>query len=274
MRPFDILPDEDYRLKMRFEQRPVADFYRPGAAHREVIAERRRWLSIHPEIHTALEPEGVPLLAETIRMAARLNTLPASSAIEDLDNASPSEMCRWLGERWEPDFLLLKPDAQGTFRLRGGGLCFPSHWDLSEKMGRTMAEIHGPVPDLNAQLGRQIDGFLRRMKPGISWQRLNWGLSRTPELNLHPARNLPALDPTVGLDDVWWRIEDQSLVALPESGGILFGIRLVLKSYRDVRADPALRQGMIRALRTMPEPMAAYKGLTSSRQRLIDLLAD
>ena len=207
-------------------------------------------------------------------MAQRLHTLPPNTPIEEVDHLSPADGCRWLGERWEPDFLLMKPDASGVFRLCGGALCFPSHWDLREKAGGSMAEIHAPVPGLNATLGRQIDGFLQRIKPGISWQRLNWGLSRTPELNLHPARKLPALDPTVGLDDVWWRIEDQSLVALPESGGILFGIRLVLKSYRDLRADPALRQGMIRALKTMPAPMAAYKGLTSSRQRLIDLLAD
>ena len=38
---------------------------------------------------------------------------------------------------------------------------------------------------------------LARMKPGISWERINWGLSRSPELNQHPSRKLPRLIETV-----------------------------------------------------------------------------
>jgi hypothetical protein len=173
---------------------------------------------------------------------------------------------------WEADFLLMKPDDAGVFRLYGGCLCFPSHWDLREKLGLPMADIHAPVPGLNETLGTQIDGFLRRIKPGVSWERANWGLSRTAELNLHPSRKLPRLDAGVALDEVWFRIEEQSLVALPESGGILFGIRLVIVPMRDIKADETARQGMIRALRTMPEPMARYKGIAPARERLIELM--
>jgi hypothetical protein len=37
-------------------------------------------------------------------------------------------------------------------------------------------------------------------------------------------------------------------------------------------ADPAARQGLIRALRTMPEPMAIYKGIAPARERLSEIL--
>lgn len=37
-------------------------------------------------------------------------------------------------------------------------------------------------------------------------------------------------------------------------------------------ADPAARQGLIRALRTMPEPMAIYKGIAPARERLLALM--
>jgi hypothetical protein len=40
----------------------------------------------------------------------------------------------------------------------------------------------------------------------------------------------------------------------------------------EIQADPATRRGMIRALQTMPEPMAAYKGIASARDRIIELL--
>ena len=209
---------------------------------------------------------------ETIEMAVSQGILPGAESMEPLAALDPRTRCLSLGGMLEADFLLMKPDDDGAFRLCGGCLCFPSHWDLREKLGRTMAEIHAPVPGLNESLGRQIDGFLRRIKPGISWERANWGLSRTGELNLHPSRKLPRLDTTVDLDDVWFRVEEQSLVALPENGGVLFCIRLVIRPMRELKSDPEARQGMLRALRTMPEPMARYKGISPARGRLLELL--
>jgi len=265
----DILSDQDFGLRMRFDREEVASFFMPGASHPEVIAERRKWISETTETCIAILPEGIALLDETIELASSLGTLPEG---ETFDAPEPSARCQHLGKLWEADFLLMKPDDEGVFRLYGGCLCFPSHWDLREKLGRPMADIHAPVPGLNEKLGRQIDGFLQRIKPGISWERVNWGLARTPELNLHPSRKLPRLDDTVTLDEVWFRIEEQSLVSLPDSGGILFGIKLVILPMSEISADPAARQGLIRALRTMPEPMAIYKGIAPARERLLELL--
>lgn len=267
----EILSDKDFGLRMRFEREEIASFFKPTIAHESVIVERRKWLASEPEKYSALLPDGVDLLDETIQLAISLETLPETVSFSDL---KPQDRCKYLGELWEADFLLMKPDQEGVFRLYCGCLCFPSHWDLHDKLGQPMATIHEPVPGLNETLGRQIDGFLQRIKPGTSWERANWGLSRTPELNLHPSRKLPRLDSTIALDDVWFRLEQQSLVALPTSGGILFGIKLVIIPMPEIKADPAARQGMIRALQTMPEPMAKYKGLSTARERLIELMAE
>jgi len=250
---------------MRFQKGDVAAFFGPGANHTSVIAERQDWIARDPKTHLALLPEGVDLLDETIAMAEALKTLPEGK-FESLD---PTERCRLLGELWEADFLLMKPDNEGVFRMVGGCLCFPSHWDLREKMGQSMTAIHAPIPGLNETLGRQIDGFLKRIKPGISWERFNWGLSRTPERNLHPSRELPRLDSS---GEVWWRLEEQSLVALPKSGGILFGIKIEIRPLTEIKADPKARIGMIRALKTMEESMATYKGISKARERLLQLL--
>jgi hypothetical protein len=40
----------------------------------------------------------------------------------------------------------------------------------------------------------------------------------------------------------------------------------------EIKADPDARQGMIRALRTMPEQMARYKGIAPARERLLELM--
>jgi hypothetical protein len=268
----EILADKDFGLQMRFVRDDVTAFFRPREKNGEVLSERRKWLGESPETYMSLLPPGEGLLEETIRMAIELGTLPAEVCWEEFADLAPIDRCRWLGELWEADFLLMRPDEEGVFRLYGGCLCFPSHWDLGDKMEKPMLAIHAPVPGLNEALGRQIDGFLRKIKPGISWERFNWGLSASPELNLHPSRDLPRLHAGVGAEEVWWRLEEQSLVALPESGGILFGIKLVVKPLSEIKADPDARQGLIRALRTMPERMADYKGITPARERLVALL--
>jgi hypothetical protein len=139
-------------------------------------------------------------------------------------------------------------------------------------MGRPLELIHDVVPGLNEQLGARIGTFLRRMAPGMAWQRANWGLSRSAELNQHPARALPRLDATVTADEVWLRVEHQALVALPKTEGVLFGIRIAVHPLARVKMDPAAVAGLRRALQTMSAEMAGYKNLATARDAIIGML--
>jgi hypothetical protein len=156
--------------------------------------------------------------------------------------------------------------------LVGGCVCFPSSWSFEEKIGRPLDFIHEPVPTLNSQFASPVKQFLARMKPGISWERINWGLSRSSELNQHPNRRLPRLDATVDLNEIWFRVEYQSLVALPRTSGILFGIRLIIEPLQVLRQDQDFATGLARGLQTMPDSVAGYKGILPARKRLLDLL--
>jgi hypothetical protein len=117
-----------------------------------------------------------------------------------------------------------------------------------------------------------VQQFLARIKPGISWERINWGLSRSPELNQHPSRKLPRLDATVTIEEVWFRAEYQSLVSLPKTNGVLFGIRLVIEPLANLMRDEQFVEGLARAIRSMPEAIAVYKGIAPARERLLALL--
>ena len=136
-------------------------------------------------------------------------------------------------------------------------------------MGQPMDFIHAQVPGLNASLGPAIQKFLTGLKPGVAWLRSNWGLSRSPELNQHPDRHLPLLAPDTPADQVWFRVEQQALVALPQSRGILFGIRIIMTPLTELARDSDNRRRLCRALETMPAPMAEYKGLAAVRESLI-----
>jgi hypothetical protein len=253
---------------MRFERGAAADLFLPTGEHEALVAQRRHWLLNEPDTYAALLPDGTALLAETVELAREWHGFTAGNA-----EASDLQKCLALGEFWEPDFLLLKGDADGEIRLYGGCLCFPSSWRLSDKIGKPIEFIHAPVPGLNASIGPAIHKFLAGLKPGIAWLRHNWGLARDAELNHHPDRGLPQLDASVRAEDIFLRVEHQTLVALPKSGGILFGIRVVTHPLVEVQADPVARHRLRRALETMPDAMAAYKGIAFARPKILEMLA-
>lgn len=265
-----VLPEEDYQHSFGLKAGSAEKFFAPTERHADLLAQRRHWLRNEAGRCAALLPEAEPLLEEAITLAGKWKSLPAQLAQADGD---PFARCLALGEAWEPDYALLKPDAaSGRFHLVGGCVCFPSSWRFEEKVGKPLEVIHTPVPHLNKQLASPIHNFLSRLKPGAAWCRANWGLSRSPELNQHPARGLPKLKPQLRLDEVWLRVEDQALVALPESRGVLFGIRMTVIPLAEVKRQPAAARGLVRALRTMSDAMLDYKSLLAAKDELLRLL--
>jgi hypothetical protein len=256
----ELFPDGDYRFHLTLRRAEPAEFFRPRDASGRLLGERTKWLSENPARYAALLPDGEPLLAEVAEIAARDWSVARAGSVHG------------LGGAMEPDFLLLSQDAGGAFRLRGGALCFPTGWALEEKLGHTLDFIHGVVPGLNSALASPIHQFLAKLKPGVAFLRDNWGLTANDELNQHPARTLSAPALPVALDRLWLRVEHQALVALPRTGGVLFGIRIALHRLDEVAKDAAARAGLKRALASMPADVAAYKRLDAVRAAVVGLL--
>jgi dimethylamine monooxygenase subunit A len=267
-----LFPDEDYRFHMRLQRGRPEDFFKATPEHGRLIAERRHWLQSDPESYTACLPECGPLLDETIELLHACRVFSDAEESPGAVKRSVSQRCVSFGEILEPDFLLLKAGEDGGFKLLGGCVCFPSSWSLAEKIGHPLEFIHGAVPGLNAEIGPSIQSFLAKLSPGIAWQRHNWGLSGSPELNQHPQRKLPRLEPSLRIHEVWLRVEHQALVALPRTGGILFGIRIAIHPLASVKADAVVAPRLLRALRTMPEEMAAYKNIATARGAIVEML--
>lgn len=251
------------RFRFEFGMRRGADsWFHPTPAEHPALGERHRWLEEADDECALWLPEAEPLLAETL------------SLLGDETSSIPGrEELTQLAARWEPDFLLLKRDAGGDFRLVGGAVCFPSSWNPAEKLGRTVEEIHAPVPTVNAVLGPRIRTFLAKLPAGVVFERENWGLAAVPEMNMHPQRNLPRLTTDTSLDRVWLRLEEQAFHALPRSDGVLFLIRLTVHPLREILADAETRAGFARNLATMPDEIAAYKGLATARPSLLAQIA-
>lgn len=258
--PFDRLVKQgafEFQMGIR---RGDGGFFRNRTDDRAVLDERRRWLGESPKVYAACEPGAEDAIAEAITFARSENPgLAADSLVS-------------LGANWEPDFLLLRQDDGGVFRLVAGCVCFPSRWALRDKIGQPLAAIHSPVPTLNASLGAKIDVFLGNLRADAVWERWNWGIAPSPELNDHPARKLARLSAASTLDSAWFRAEHQAFRLLPETRTILFAIRIELVPLREIASDPAIAARLAGALRSMPDEIAAYKGVASSRLTLAALL--
>lgn len=269
---FDLFPAATkYRHRMHLKSGTIRDFFGPTQPESEILAERRHWLAGDNPAYVGATEEAEPFVEETLDVLARHELIERDARLREI--AGSAARVAELGRRLEPDFMILSPQASGPFRLVAGSVCFPSSWSLSEKVGLPLDAIHEVVPDLNAQLGRSMDVFLERLKPEIAWLRSNWGLSRSSEYNQHPLRRLRRLDPTVEVDEVWLRVERQALVRLPQTGGVLFGIRIMNHSLREMAADVEIRDRFRISLEAIPEAMAAYKNIASSRRRLLELLS-
>ena len=186
---------------------------------------------------------------------ARKVSLPANATDPTLSRGS---LNRAATLALEPDWMLL---ATPDWRLLWASVCFPTRWSLAGKGSRPLAEIHGIVPGLNAELGRKIDVFFGKLAPGDGWARANWGLSTSAERNQHPSRPYTALTDQTPMGNVFVRVESQHLLKLPESGAIAFGIRILNFPLAEVAECGQIVAGLKEQLRTMPGAVAAYKGI-------------
>jgi dimethylamine monooxygenase subunit A len=172
----------------------------------------------------------------------------------------------------------MRHSPQG-WRLVAASLCFPSAWNLHEKFGKPMHEIHQPVPGFgpgtrNAGLIDRMFDNLRVEQPVIRW---NWSLYGDARL-YHPAsdnkmKNRFGDGPITG--KVIMRLERQTLRKLPKSGDILFTIRIhnnpleVLETHKD---GPALARSIATQVANLTDAEIDYKGLVGERARLLQRL--
>lgn len=264
----DLFPDGDYRFHLTLRRADPQAFFAPQDSTGRVLAERGRWLTEDVGRYAAVRAQGEPALREFATMAS---TWFASPALVADDRTPPLDAIVAVSRLLEPDILFLSADAQGQFRLNAGALCFPTGWALTEKLGQPLESIHRVVPGLNATLGSPIQQFLSKLRPGAAFLRDNWGIAATDELNLHPARRIPAPETPTSLDRLWLRVEHQALIALPTSRGIVFGIRIALHRLDDVAAGP-WRAPLRRALATMPAELVAYKRIDRILPYLLNVL--
>jgi hypothetical protein len=158
------------------------------------------------------------------------------------------------------DFALhLKDPASGELRLVAGSVCFPNRWRLADKLGRSVTDVHDPVPRYERQLGGPVERLMDRLPAGRVIERSNWGVADGPELFAPADRNAAAGARETSAERRWLRIERQTLRRLPESHAVVFTIRTLQAPVTILRGDPEAMAMLALAITELPPDVAAYK---------------
>jgi hypothetical protein len=236
--------------------------------HGADVDQKRRLLERCPEqvLAVVADPDGrVAAAAQELldRLVAHLATHhPALDRTVD-ESRHPVDSA---GRLTQEDWCVHLPDDQDRWRLVAASVCFPTRWDLTTKIGRTLREIHAPVPLYDQQLADPMDAYFARMRPQQAVWRLNWNITDDPVLHQphHDTASSPPAAHEVG-GRVWLRVERQTLVKLPRTGAIVFGIRVHVDPLDSMAHDVETLTRLRAALAALPAEVLEDKQLVELR---------
>lgn len=175
--------------------------------------------------------------------------LPDGSVV----SAKPETL--WQSALWIQDDICLLEEKNHEYRMTAASLCAPSNWKLEDKIGQTLDWIHEPVPGYQQQLAQRVNKLMSGLKPGKPLLRYNWSIQNSNELCW---RDDLAIQET---EEYYWRVERQTLIKLPQTGAIVFAIRLFLHSFETMNQRCDFNNNLAAILARLPPAILQYKAL-------------
>jgi len=176
----------------------------------------------------------------------------------------------------QEDLILMQQDGD-EYILAAAAVCFPSGWNLTEKIGQNLHDIHVPVPGLNSAIGGSIERFFQNLKPERIVQRFNWGLFDDAALfqpgwrrDMQPEKTHINKD-NIG-QNIYFRVEKQTLQRLENCNDVLFTVRIFNTPLEEIAADPKKAGQLHQSLTSMPDSHRRYKAVAAYEELLLDYL--
>ncbi|MFM7950534.1 MAG: heme-dependent oxidative N-demethylase family protein [Acidimicrobiaceae bacterium] len=170
------------------------------------------------------------------------------------------------------DLAVLQPvkshDGSERLLLNAAVVCCPSRWMLSEKMGHNMLAIHEPVAKYADHVGAAVDTYFQRLTVEKPVWRSNWIIQDHPAL-FQP--QIPSGPLVKTPDELWIRMERQTLRRLPKTGGILFTIRGYQQPLPEyLSRSKQIAQNTRTLVERLPEDVAQYKSVLKYRPAIMN----
>jgi hypothetical protein len=175
------------------------------------------------------------------------------------------------------DFNILVKDPQtGEYLLMASATLFPAGWQLQERIGTSMANLHAPVPGWQEKLGGAVNRYFPilgltsnsiltgmnryfdHLSPRTCVERYNLFIQTTTEL----FQDGPEAAPPSGLlltpQHITVRRERQTFTRLEKSGAVLFTVRTYMQPLTDLSGEEV--EGLLSQIRGWEGEMKTYKG--------------
>ena len=136
-----------------------------------------------------------------------------------------------LGQLIQEDLCLMLP-REGEHVLGGAILCFPASWTLKEKLGHPLMRIHKFVPKYDEDVAKRVHRLFDAIKVGRPMWRANAHLEDSPELFAPRLEKTP--HPKKSATSRYLRSERQTLLRLPKTGAVVFGIHTWMVAVKDL----------------------------------------
>jgi len=265
--PFD---GRGNRLRMGLRPLDPADWIEVDEELSSDLADKARLLrDCHSQVVAVVDDPDGKVWAASQELLERLVEYLGTVLTPSMGELHPIDAS---GRLTQEDWCLHLPDAAGDWRLVAASVCFPTRWTLTDKIGRTLREIHAPVALYPEQLADPMDAYFARMRSGAGVWRLNWNLMDDPTFH-QPRHTEPAatvVRPDSAGEQIWLRVERQTLVKLPVSGAIVFSIRIHQDPLGLLRGDAGTLARLRSTLAGMPAELIEYKGLAGCHLQILD----
>ena len=165
---------------------------------------------------------------------------------------------------------------EDSWVLTAGVVCFPSHWTVGDKVGLPLEGVHAPVAHYGAELREKVDRFHDRLTVDRPVWRRNWFVNPTDELHLPAYGHQMHIADSIEFDGapMWIRSELQTLRRLPETGAILFTIRVQRAPLGVLRQRPDLAKKMLVTLGSWDREKRMYTSTGGALDALMGWLGD
>jgi len=174
----------------------------------------------------------------------------------------------------QEDLVIVRADAPGAGPEAGPAghaellhVCFPSGWDPASRAGADFAALHAPVPH-GRVLQRAAPQVVRAMVSKGPFVRYVWSLAPDARLDRNPRRHAD-LRAAVPPEALWFRVERQTVMPLPELRRALFTIRVYMAPLPAVLTGAERRSTLAAAVASMDEALLAYKGIGEGKDALL-----
>lgn len=265
--PEQILPQvigENFRHRLGIWPLDLANWLPRDVESELTIQLKRKLLASRRAEVVGLQPGGDDVAQEAAQLVSQWAGVELSGAgIDALVEASLLVA---------DDLAVLQPvkspDGAEQMLLNAAVVCCPSRWMLAEKMGHNMHAIHEPVAKYAEHVGAAVDTYFQRLTVDKPVWRSNWIIQDHPAL-FQP--QIPSGQLVKIPDELWIRMERQTLRRLPATNGILFTIRGYQQPLPEyLSRSKKIAQDTRTLVERLPDDVAQYKSVLKYRPAIMN----